>query len=461
MQSKSTKPLLALLFTGTLMGALDLAIIGPALPVLEVEFGLQERQLSGLINAYTLLQMLGALLLAKMADRTGPRLIYIASVLMFAAGSLLLVVAQSEWMLFAGRSVQGFGAGGIFPAAAAVIGARFAPAERGKALGMLGAIWGLAFLVGPVLGGILLRFSWHWLFAINLPIAAVLVVGAIRLLPADSQKEPKPFDRLGLAVLMLSLGALIVAISKLDTNDIVASLTSAPVGGGFVVLAVLVAIFWQVEKRATDPIVKPALFGSAQITKACMLSGGVSAIQSGSIFIPAFLVAALDMSAANAALLLLPGVIAATIGAPLFGRLINTTGTRAILVGCQVLSLISISVYAFVELNMFIFIAASIVGGIGTSGLVGAPVRYIVLGETGNDDRASAQGLLSVVSSVGRLIGAAFVGAVAASLGGGPPGYQAAFGGLLVLGALMFCVALSLEPKAAEQAKHGEATAAA
>lgn len=457
MESKSTKPLLALLFTGTLMGALDLAIIGPALPALEAEFGLQERQLSGLINSYTLFQMFGALLLAKIADRIGPRFVYVLSVLFFAAGSLLLVVAQTEWMLFAGRSIQGFGAGGIFPAAAAVIGASFAPAERGKALGMLGAIWGLAFLVGPILGGILLRFSWHWLFAINLPIAAVLIVGAFRLLPTDSQREPKPFDRAGIAVLVLALGALILSISKLDTRDALASLATWPVGGGLAALAVLVLIFWLIEKRATDPIVQPALFESAQISKASLISFGISAVQSGSIFIPALLVLALGIKDADAALLLLPGVIAATVGAPLFGRMINKTGTKAILVGCNLLSIISLAIYAFLEINYVTFIIASIIGGIGTSGLVGAPVRYIVLGETGPENRASAQGLLSVVSSVGRLAGAAVVGAVAASLGGGAAGYQGAFVVLLCFAVAMQFITLSLESKEAEQAKHAPA----
>jgi MFS family permease len=124
MDSKNTKWLLALLFTGTLMGALDLAIIGPALPVIQTEFDMQQRQLAGLINAYTLLQMIGALLLAKLADRWGPRSIYMASILLFAIGSLMLVVADVTWMLYAGRAVQGFGAGGVFPASAAVIGAR-------------------------------------------------------------------------------------------------------------------------------------------------------------------------------------------------------------------------------------------------------------------------------------------------------------------------------------------------
>lgn len=457
MEAKNTKLLLALLFTGTLMGALDLAIIGPALPVLEIEFGLQQRQLAGLINAYTLLQMLGALLLAKVADRSGARLVYIISVLLFATGSLMLVAAESTWMLFAGRSIQGFGAGGIFPAAAAVIGSRLGPKERGQALGILGMVWGMAFLVGPILGGILLRFSWHWLFAINLPIAAVLIFGAIKLLPADRHSEPKAFDKKGMAVLMLALGALILAISKIDTNDIVASLSSLPVGGGLLALAILVVVFWRVEQRAHDPIVQPKLFDSAQITKSCLISVGVSAIQAGSIFLPALLVASLGISAADASFLLLPGVLAATAAAPLFGRMINTTGTRFILVLCQLLGMASLAVYAFVDLSIWTFIAASIIGGIGSAGLVGAPVRYIVLGETGKEDRAAAQGLLSVVSSVGRLFGAAVVGAVAASIGGGAVGYQAAFAGLLGLGVVVLLVALALDSKATEHAKHAEA----
>ena len=154
----STRLLLALLFTGTLMGALDLAIIGPALPDIQKEFGMQQRELAGLINSYTLLQMMGALLLAKMSDRVGPRLIYIVSIVLFAMGSLLLVMAENSNTLYFGRAMQGFGAGGVFPAAASVIGARLPPAKRGPALGILGMVWGMAFLLGPILGGIFLRF---------------------------------------------------------------------------------------------------------------------------------------------------------------------------------------------------------------------------------------------------------------------------------------------------------------
>jgi MFS family permease len=197
--------------------------------------------------------------------------------------------------------------------------------------------------------------------------------------------------------------------------------------------------------------VRPALFHSAQITKSCLISTGTSALQSGSIFLPALLVIALDISPADSALLLLPGVVAATIGAPVFGKLINTLGTRLIIVVCQGLVGVSLCVYAFVDLNIPIFIAASIIGGIGSAGLVGAPLRYIVLAETDNHDRTAAQGLLSVVSSVGRLLGAALVGAVAASYGGGVAGYQSAFAGLIVLAVLILLTAMTLKSKTAEQ----------
>jgi len=450
MEAKNTKWLLALLFVGTLMGALDLAIIGPALPMIQVEFGMHTGELAWLLNSYVLLQMIGALLLAKLADRHGPRLIYIVSITLFAAGSLLLVVADSAWMLYAGRAIQGFGAGGIFPAAAAVIGARLAPSERGQALGILGMVWGVAFLAGPLLGGIFLRFSWQWLFAINLPIALLLIVGAMKLLSAGGQHEPQPFDWKGMFTLIVAMGALILVINGIDANAPLQSVLTLQVGGALLSLVLLSAIFWRIEKRAVDPIVQPALFDSTQISKSCLISTGTSALQSGSIFLPALLVASLGISPADSALLLLPGVVAATIAAPLMGKLINKTGTRLIIVVSQVLVGVSLCVYAFVDMDVFIFICASVIGGIGSAGLVGAPLRYIVLAETGDHDRAAAQGLLSVVSSVGRLLGAAMVGAVAATYGGGAAGYQAAFTGLIMLAVLILLTATTLKSKTDE-----------
>jgi MFS family permease len=248
------------------------------------------------------------------------------------------------------------------------------------------------------------------------------------------------------------MSALMLAVTSIDTNAPLDSLLSMKVGGSLILCLLLTTVFWSIEKRAHDPIVRPALFDSPQISKSCIISCGVSALQTGTIFLPVLLVDSLGVSTANSALLLLPGVVAATIAAPVFGKLINRTGTRLIIVVSQIMVLVSLMVYAFTDLNYASFLFASILGGVGSSGLVGAPIRFIVLAETGNQDRASAQGLLSVTSSVGRLLGASVVGAVAASLGGSVSGYQAAFAVLTVLGVFILFAAMSLNNKAIEQA---------
>ena len=209
MSDQSKKLLLTLLFVGVLMGALDLAIIGPALPAIKAEFGMPDRQLAILLNAYVLCQLIGTPLLAKLSDRFGPRAIYILSISIFAAGSVLLVVADSAGALFAGRALQGFGAGGIFPVATAVIATELPDKERGPALGILGVVFGLAFLLGPILGGILLQFAWQWLFLINVPIAALLIFGAVKLLPAGGSAGDQPFDYAGTALLATGLTTIL------------------------------------------------------------------------------------------------------------------------------------------------------------------------------------------------------------------------------------------------------------
>ena len=107
MEAKNTKWLLAVLFVGTLMGALDLAIIGPALPAIQAEFGMESRGLAWLFNLYVLAQLVGTPILAKLSDRLGPRPVYIASISIFAAGSLLLALGPEPLWLFIGRAVQG------------------------------------------------------------------------------------------------------------------------------------------------------------------------------------------------------------------------------------------------------------------------------------------------------------------------------------------------------------------
>jgi EmrB/QacA subfamily drug resistance transporter len=448
---KNTTILIALLFVGVLMGALDLAIIGPALPAIQAEFGMDSRQLSLLFNAYVLSQIVGTPLLAKLSDRFGPRAIYIFSISCFAAGSLLLVMTSQPTWLFIGRGIQGFGAGGIFPVAAAVIGTELPREKRGPALGLIGVVFGVAFLLGPVLGGVLLRFSWHWLFLINLPIAAVLIAGAIKLLPTANAREARPFDFGGAITISIALTALVIALNNFDSVEIVESMRSTYVLPALAVFSMSGWLFWRIEKRAADPIIRPAFFESRQITTTCLIALGVGAVQSGSVFYPALAVSALGISQSDASFLMLPAVIASTITSPIAGRLLNRVGTRNIVFTSLMLVYISVMIYGLTNLRVVTFIGAGILSGIGMAGLLGAPLRFSVLNNTPPRDRGAAQGLLNIFFSVGRLLGAAIIGGVATSHGGGTMGYQVAFVVMGVPAAAMVFVATRLNSKSAEQ----------
>ena len=127
MSEQNLRPLLLVLFVGVLMGALDLAIIGPALPAIQADLGLNTRSLAWIFNIYVLFQLMGTPLMAKLSDRYGRRSVYVLNLALFGLGSLILAVAPSFEVLLVGRAIQGLGAGGIFPVASAVIGEKLWP----------------------------------------------------------------------------------------------------------------------------------------------------------------------------------------------------------------------------------------------------------------------------------------------------------------------------------------------
>jgi MFS family permease len=370
------------------------------------------------------------------------------SIFLFAVGSLLLVIGPDVKWLFIGRVIQGFGGAGIFPVAVAVIGDVFPPEKRGSVLGLLGAVFGIAFLIGPILGGILLQFAWQWLFLINIPIAMALIIGAWRLLPEGTVgKDHKPFDLGGAVTLSVGLTSLAIAITNADTTNLLVSLTALQVWPFLLCFLLLTPWFWRFEKSAADPIIKPAFFENRQITMAVSISLGIGAMQSAGAFFPALAVSAMGITAANAAWLLLPGVLCTTIASPLVGASINRVGTRTLILCGLTFIAAGYMIFGLVDMTVAVFITASCVAGLGFASALGAPIRVVVLNEARPEDRGAAQGLLNVSLNIGQLLGAALVGGITASKGGGAPGYQATY---TVMGAMTFvliALALRLRPK--------------
>lgn len=470
MDDKTRNKLLLVLFLGVLMGALDIAIVAPALPSIQNFFQVGDRILAWTFTIYVLFNLISTPLMAKLSDTYGRRSIYTLDVTLFALGSIVVALSPANMfgILLFGRALQGFGAGGIFPVASAVIGDTFPPEKRGGALGLIGAVFGLAFLIGPILGGVILTItSWEWLFIINLPIAVVVLVMGWQLLPSTHRATSLPFDWAGMLVLGFMLAALSFGLNQIDTQNFFSSVTSLNVWPFLLTGAVLLFIFPGVEKKAADPILNLNLFKSRQTVLTSLLSAGAGLGESGMVFIPALAVAALPgiINTHNASYLLMPVVLAMAVGSPLVGRMLDKVGSKVMVFGGTLLLSVGMMMLSNGTLvsSLWGFIASAAVIGLGLSSLLGAPMRYIMLNEASAADRTSAQGLISLSTSVGQLVSSALVGAVAASLGGGVKGYGSAYLVIGVVAGIMVILTLGLKNRQQELAmveQHAQTTAA-
>lgn len=434
------------------MAALDIAIVGPALPSIQKSFSVDDRAVAWIFAIYVLFNLIGTPLMAKLSDVYGRRPIYILDVALFASGSLMVALSPTFATLLIGRSVQGLGAGGIFPVASAVIGDTFPAHRRGSALGLIGAVFGLAFIIGPILGGVLLMFGWPWLFVVNLPIAALVIAMSLRLLPAARPRHRRALDWTGMAALGALLASLAYGLNRVDTAHFLASLTSPGVWPFLLAALVLLPLFWRIERSAMDPVLRLDLFDSRQVILASVLSAGAGLSESALVFVPALVVTAFAVTSSTASFMLVPVVLAMAVGAPLAGRMLDQFGSRVVVLtgtGLLAAGMISLSIFA-TRLALF-YLAAALIG-LGLSSLQGAPLRYIMLNETPSSDRAAAQGAITLFTGVGRLMGGVMVGAVAASQGSGVGGYEAAY---LFIGAtalLLTFLATGLKSRAEEMA---------
>jgi EmrB/QacA subfamily drug resistance transporter len=463
MDKRRRNRILLVLFVGVLMGALDIAIVGPALPAIQGYFGVGERRVAWVFTIYVLFNLIGTPLMAKLSDASGRRSIYVLNVTLFALGSLLVAVSPSFALLLVGRAVQGLGAGGIFPVASAVIGDTFPAEKRGSALGLIGAVFGLAFLIGPIFGGLLLMLGWRWLFLVNLPIAVVVIALSLRLLPTTRPEHRRPFDWPGMVTLGALLTSLTYGLNQIDTQHFLSSLFSPGVWPFLLVVFALLPIFLRIERRTEDPVLRLSLFDSQQVVLAGALAVGAGLGEAAVVFVPALSVAAFGVTNSTASFMLLPVVLAMGIGAPLFGRMLDRFGSKVVISVGTTLLTAGMLIISLFNLNLAIFYLAAILTGLGLASLLGAPLRYVMLNEAPASDRAAAQGTLSLFTSVGQLLGGALVGAVIASQGGGVPGYQAAYVLVGVVGLVLVLLSSRLKGRAEElaTARRNEAAAGA
>lgn len=447
MELNGNNKVLVLLFIGVFMGSLDIGIVGPALPAVQSYFAVNERLLSWVFTIYILFFMIGTPLMAKLSDIYGRKSIYILDIMLFAIGSLITITSISFDMLLIGRAVQGIGAGGIFPVANAFIGDIFPPEKRGGALGIISSVWGISSVLGPILGGLLLRFGWQSLFIINLPISVLVIMGSYYLLPKTVVEQKIKFDWYGLAILSILVISLAYGLNQIEANDFINSLLSLSVLPYLILSLILLPVLWKVEKWIENPLIQIDLFKSMEVRLINTIMIGTGLIQAATVFIPAFVVVGLSLTSSTASLMLLPVVVTMAIGAPIIGKLLDKFGSRNIIITGSFIMAAGLFMLGMFPNSFYIIIFSGFLVGVGMSTAIGSPPRYIMLVETPAKERASGQALINIITSVGQLMGGAMIGALIGSYAGGIRGFQLTFIIMCFIAIIMTILAIGLKSK--------------
>lgn len=332
-EQKSNRAVISLLFVGVLMGALDISIVGPALPSIETFLKLDPRYAGWIFSIYVLFNLTGISLFARMSDIYGRRNIYILALSIFAVGSLWVSVAGSFGSLLTGRAIQGFGASGIFPVASALVGDLFPRERRGRILGLIGAVFGLAFLMGPFIAGVVLRyFQWHVLFVINIPISLVLIYFSMKVLPSVPNSHVSVIDWGGIITLAVTLAGFTIGLNSIDTAKGLSGFAELKVLLPLAVAAISLVLLLIIEGKAQFPVIKLDFFVNRQITIAGILAFVTGVVQASFVFIPTFVVQQFTVSPSAASFMLTPFVLATAVGSPVFGRMIDRYGPKKIII---------------------------------------------------------------------------------------------------------------------------------
>jgi EmrB/QacA subfamily drug resistance transporter len=424
----------AALMLGMFLAALDQTIVSTALPTIVGDLG-GLNHLSWVVTSYLLASTVSTPLYGKLGDMLGRKPVFQAAILIFLVGSMLAGLSQTMGELIAFRFIQGVGAGGLMVGAQAIIADIVPPRERGRYMGLIGGVFAVASVAGPLLGGFFVdSLSWRWVFYVNMPVGVIAVVIVATKLHLPSVKHRHKVDYLGTALLSAGVAPLILLTTW--GGDEYAWSSPMIYGLGVLGAVMLGAFVWQ-ESRAPEPIIPLKLFRSRIFDVANGIGFFVGLAMFGSIiFIPLYLQLVYGASATSSGLQMLPlmgGLLVAAIGS---GRAITkmgrykvfpVTGTGILVVGMFLLSrLKENSSHLVVAIDMLVVGVAL--------GLVMQVLVLVVQNDVGREDIGVATSTATFFRSVGGSFGVAIFGAIFASrlaheLKGLPPAAVKGLGG--------------------------------
>jgi EmrB/QacA subfamily drug resistance transporter len=363
------------------------------------------------VLAYLLTITTLILSVGRLADMKGKKPLYATGFVVFTVGSLLCGLASNVYWLIAFRVLQGLGASMTMALGMAIITEAFPPTERGKAIGITGAIVSIGIIAGPTLGGILIdALSWHWIFFVNLPIGILGTMMALRFVPATQPTGGQHFDYGGAATLFIGLFALLLALTL--GQDL--GFSDGRILALFATWAIFTTIFIFIEWQAEQPMIDLHLFQN-QLFSINLITGIISfiAIAGTFILLPFYLENVLGYDVSHVGFLLAVVPVALGLTSPLAGSLSDRFGTRPIAVIGLVLLVIGYAAMSTLDdqTTTLGYILRLLPIGLGM-GIFMSANNSAIMGAAPRSQLGIVSGLLSISRTLGQVIGIAILGAV-------------------------------------------------
>jgi EmrB/QacA subfamily drug resistance transporter len=403
------------LMLGMFLAALDQTIVSTALPTIVGDLG-GLNHLSWVVTSYLLASTVSTPIYGKLGDMYGRKPVFLAAIVIFLAGSMLAGLSQSMGQLIAFRFLQGAGAGGLMVTAQAIIGDIVSPRQRGRYIGLIGSVFAVASVAGPLLGGFFVdQISWRWVFYVNMPVGLIAILIVVFKLHLRTPHNRHRIDYLGATLLTGGVGALILLTSwgGVEYGWGSAIIIALGVAGALL----LAAFLWQ-ERRAEEPIVPLTLFRSRVFNVASGMGATIGMAMFGAIvFIPLYLQLVYGSSATRSGLQMLPLMLGLLTAAILSGRAITRlgryrmfpiAGTATLVVGMFLLSRLG------PDTAVWLASAYMLVVGIGI-GLVMQVLVLVVQNDAQPEHIGVATATATFFRSMGGSFGVAIFGAIFAA----------------------------------------------
>jgi len=396
---------------GFFMILLDMTIVAVANPAIMTALHTDVNSVVWVTSAYLLAYAAPLLITGRLGDRFGPRNVYLVGLSIFTLASLWCGLSGSVDMLIGARAVQGLGAALMTPQTMAVITRIFPPERRGAAMGAWGAVAGVASLVGPILGGVLVDgLGWEWIFFVNVPVGILAFVLALRFVP-ELETHGHQFDIPGVVLSALGMFLLVFGIQEGSSYDWSARIWLM-IGAGVAILGVFVV--YQSRNRR-EPLLPLGLFRDRNFSLSNVAISAMGATVTA-LMLPSFfyLQAVRELSPTKSALVFAPMAVITGVLAPFVGRLVDRVHPRYIpTVGFALfaIALVWLSRLMTVDTPIWQIMLPAVLMGLG-SACIWAPLAATATHTLPMEQAGAGAGVYNTTRQIGSVLGSAGVGAL-------------------------------------------------